>query len=89
MSRQKRRASPLQEKDYCYFHRPNADHQGSKVAFRDFRMIGPYVIEKLLLDKKYAVSQLKTNKTEVLHRNRFRKDYNDKPFVESYQNEKI
>ena len=37
----KAKASPLKEKDYCFILQPKADHQVSKVPFRDFRLIGP------------------------------------------------
>ena len=42
----KAKASPLKEKDYCFILQPKADHQGSKIPFRDFRWIGPYLVEK-------------------------------------------
>ena len=35
------KASRLREKDYCFILQPKADHQGSKIPFRDFRWIGP------------------------------------------------
>ena len=44
----KTKASPLKEKDYCFILQPKADHQGSKIPFRDFRWIGPYIVEKEL-----------------------------------------
>ena len=37
----KAKASPLKEKDYYFILQPKADHQGSKIPFRDFRWIGP------------------------------------------------
>ena len=37
----KGKASPLKEKVYCFILQPKADHQGSKIPFRDFRSIGP------------------------------------------------
>ena len=33
----KAKASPLNEKDYCFIMQPKADHQGSKIPFCDFR----------------------------------------------------
>ena len=44
----KTQASRLPEKDYCYILQPKADHQGSKIPFREFRLIGPYVRENVL-----------------------------------------
>ena len=47
----KARATPLKVKDICYILQPKADHQGSKIPFRDFRWIGPYVVEKVVVEK--------------------------------------
>ena len=69
----KAKTSPLEEKDYCYILQPKADHQGSKIPFRDFRWIGPYLVEKVLPNNKYFVQKPKTNKTQILHRIRIRK----------------
>ena len=44
----KSKASPLKEKDYCFTLQPKADHQRSKTPFRDFRWVGPYLVEKVL-----------------------------------------
>ena len=41
----KAKASPLKQNDYCFILQPIADHQGSKIPFREFRWIGPYIIE--------------------------------------------
>ena len=67
----KAKASPLKEKDYCFLLQPKADHQGSKIPFRDFRWIGPYKVEKVLPNNNYIVRKLNTNKTQFLHRIRF------------------
>ena len=69
----KAKASPLKEKDYCFILQPKADHQGSKIPFRDFRWIGPYIVEKELPNSNYIVRKLNTNKTQILHRIRLRK----------------
>ena len=75
----KARAAPpttgrlLQQGDYCFILQPLADHQGSKTSFRDFRWIGPYVIEKVLLNDNYIVRKLSSNKTQSLHCIRLRK----------------
>ena len=70
----KAKASPLKEKDYCYILQPKADHQGLKVPLRDFRWIGPYLVEKVIPNKNYIVRKLNTNKTQILHRIRLRKN---------------
>ena len=81
----KAKTSPLKEKDYCYKLQPKADHQGSKIPFRDTRWIRPYLVEKVLPNNNYIVRKLNTNKTQILHRIRFRK-YNPKKSPEdNYQ----
>ena len=69
----KAKASLLTEKDYCFIFQPKADHQRSKIPFRDFRWIGPYLVEKVLPNNNYIVRKLKTNKTQIPHRIRLRK----------------
>ena len=51
----KAKASPLKEKDYFFILQPKAGHQGSTIPFRDFRWIGPYLVEKVLPNNKYIV----------------------------------
>ena len=68
----KANASKLKEADYVYILQPKADHQGSKIAFTEFRWIGPYFIEKLLPNNNYLVQKVGINKTQVLHRMRTR-----------------
>ena len=75
----KAKASPLKEKDYCFILQPKADHQGSKIPFRDFRWIGPSLVEKALPNNNYIIRELNTNKTQILHRIRLRKYILEKP----------
>ena len=81
----KAKASPLKEKDYCFILQPKADHQGSKILFRDFRWIGPYIVEKVLPNNNYIVRNITTNKTQILHRIRLRKYNPEKPPEDNYQ----
>ena len=81
----KAKASPVKEKDYCFILQPKADHQGSKIPFRDFRWCGPYSVEKVLPNNNYIVRKLNTNKTQILHRIRLRKNNPEKPPEDSYQ----
>ena len=81
----KAKASPLKEKDYCFILQPKADHQGSKIPFRDFRRIEPYIVEKVLPNNSYIVRKLNTNKTQILHRCRLRKYNPEKPPEDNYQ----
>ena len=69
----KAEAAPLEQGDFCFILQPLADHQGSKIPFREFRWTGPYVIEKVLPNKNYIVRKLNSNKTQILHRIRLRK----------------
>ena len=79
------KASPLKEKDYCFILQPKADHQGSKIPFRDFRWIGPNLVEKILPNNNYIVRKLNLNKTQILHRIRLRKYNPGKPPEDNYQ----
>ena len=81
----KAKASPLKEKDHCFILQPEADHQGSKILFRDFCWIGPYLVEKILPNNNYIVRKLNTNKTQILHRIRLRKYNTEKPPGDNYQ----
>ena len=75
----KAKTSPLQEKDYCFILQPEADHQGSKISFRDFRWVGPYLVEKILPNNNYILRKFNSNKTQILHRIRLRKYNPRKP----------
>ena len=81
----KAKASPLNEKDYCFILQPKADHQESKIPFRDFRWVGPYLVEKVLPNNNYIVRKLNTNKTQILHRIRLRKYNPEKHPGDNYQ----
>ena len=80
----KAKASPLKEKDYCFILQPKADHQGSKIPFRDFRWIGPYIVEKVLPNNNYIVRKFNTNTTQILYRIRLRKYNPEKPPEDNY-----
>ena len=69
----KAKAAPLGLGDYCFILQPLADHQGSKIPFREFRWIGPYVIEKVLPNENYIVRKFNSNKTQIFYRIRLRK----------------
>ena len=78
----KAKASPLKEKDYCFILQPKADNQGSKIPFRDFRWIGPYIVEKVLPNNNYNFRKLNTNKTQILQKIRLR-NYNPEKLPEN------
>ena len=69
----KTKAAPLKQNDYCFILQPIADHQGSKIPFREYRWTGPYIMEKVLPNENYIVRKLNSNKTQILHRIRLRK----------------
>ena len=83
------KAAPLQEKDYCFVLQPKADSQGSKIPFRDFRWIGPFVVQTTLLNINYIVRRLNTNKTQILHRIRLKKFVPNAPLEDKYREEKL
>ena len=64
----KANVSQLKETEYVYVLQPQADYQGSKIPFTEFRWIGPYIIEKVLTNNNYLVRKNGTNKTQVLIR---------------------
>ena len=64
----KAKAAPLKEGDYCFVLQLKADHQGSKIPFRDYRWVGPFIIQRVLPNENYIVERLNTNKTQILHR---------------------
>ena len=84
----KAKASPLNEQGYCSILQPKAKHKGSKIPFRDFRWIGPYLGGNVLPNNNYIVRKLNTNKTQTLHRILVRKYNPEKPPEESYQETK-
>ena len=69
----KAKAASLKQNDYCFILQPIADHQGSKIPFREYRWTGPYIVEKVLPNENYIVRKLNSNKTQILHRIRLRK----------------
>ena len=69
----KAKAAPLHKGDFCFTLQPLADHQDSKMPFREFRWIGPYVIENVLPNEHYVARKPYSNETQILHRFRLRK----------------
>ena len=80
-----KKAKALKEKDYRLILQPKADHQRSKIPFRDFRWIGPYLVKKVLPNNNYIVRKLNTNKTQILHRIRLSKYNTEKLPEDNYQ----
>ena len=59
----KANAAPLKINDFCFILHSIADHQGSKIPFRDFQWIGPYIVETVLSNENYIVRKRNSNKT--------------------------
>ena len=64
----KAKTAPLKENDYCFELQPKADQQGSKIPFREYRWVGPFIVQKVLPNENHIVRRLNTNKTQILHR---------------------
>ena len=41
------KAAPLKESEHCFVLQPKADHQGWKILIRDYRWVGPFIIQKV------------------------------------------
>ena len=85
----KAKAAPLTEKDYRFVLQPEADSQASKIPFREYRWVGPFVIQKVLSNDNYIVRRLTTNKTQILHRIRLKKFIRNAPSEDKYDGEKL
>ena len=85
----KAKAAPLKENDYCFVLQPKADHQGSKIPFRDYRWVGPFVIQKVLPIENYIVRRINTNKTQILHRIRLKKFVPNQPLEDNFREQQL
>ena len=88
----KAKAAPLKEikeNDYCFVLQLKADHQGSKIPFRDYRWVGPFVIQKVLPNENYIVRRINTNKTQILHRSRLKKFVPNQPLEDNFREQRL
>ena len=85
----KAKAAPLKEKEYCFVLQPKADNQGSKIPFRDYRWVGPFVVHKVLPNENYIVRRINTNKTQILHRIRLKKFVPNRPIEDNFQEQRL
>ena len=85
----KAKAAPLKEKDYCFVLQPKANSEASKIPFREYRWIGPFVVQTVLSNDNYIVRRLNTNKTQILHRIRLKKFVPNAPLEDKYDGEKL
>ena len=85
----KAKAAPLKENEYCFVLQPKADNQGSKIPFRDYRWVGPFVIQKVLSNENYIVRRINTNKTQILHRIRLKKFVPNQPLEDNFREQQL
>ena len=85
----KAKAAPPKERVYCFVLQPKADSQASKIPFREYRWIGPYVVQKVLSNDNYIVRRINTNKTQILHCIRLKKFVPNGPLGDKYDGEKL
>ena len=85
----KAKAAPLKENDYCFVLQPKADHQGSKIPFRDYRWVGPFVVQKVLPNENYIVRRINTNKTQILHRIRLKSFIPNQPLEDNFREQRL
>ena len=85
----KAKAAPLKENDYCFVLQPKADHQGSKIPFRDYRWVGPFVVQKVLPNENYIVRRINTNKTQILHRIRLKRFIPNQPLEDNFREQRL
>ena len=85
----KAKAAPLKESEYCFVLQPKADNQGSKIPFRDYRWVGPFIVQKVLPNENYIVRRLNTNKTQILHRIRLTKFIPNQPLEDNFREQRL
>ena len=85
----KAKAAPLKENEYCFVLQPKADNQGSKIPFRDYRWVGPFVVQKVLPNGNYIVRRINTNKTQLLHRIRLKKFVPNQPLEDNFREQQL
>ena len=85
----KAKAAPLKEKEYCFVLQPKADNQGAKIPFRDYRWVGPFVVQKVLPNENYIVRRINTNKTQILHRIRLKRFVPNQPLEDNFREQQL
>ena len=85
----KAKAATLQEEDNCFVFQPEADSEGSKIPFRDYNGMGPFIVQNILPNKSYIMRGLNTNKTQVSHRIRFKQFVPNAPLEGKYKEQKL
>ena len=85
----KAKVAPLKENELCFVLQPKADHQGSKIPIRDYRWVGPFIVQKVLPIANYIVRRMNTNKTQILHRIRLKKFVPNQPLEDNFPEQRL
>ena len=85
----KAKAALLKENGYCFVLQPKADNQGSKIPFRDYRWVGPFVVQKVLPNENYIVRRVNTNKTQMLHQIRLKNFVPNQPLEDNFREQPL
>ena len=85
----KAKAAPLKGNDYCFVLQPKADHQGSKIPFREYRWVGPFIVQKALPNENCIVRRIDTNKTQILHQFRLKKFDPNNPLEDNFREQRL
>ena len=85
----KAKAAPLKENKCCFVLQPKADHQGSKIPFKDYCWVGPFIVQKVLPNENYIVRRINTNKTQILHWIRLKKFVPNQPLEDNFREQRL
>ena len=85
----KAKAAPLNENDYCFVLLLKADHQGSKIPFRYYRWVGPFIVQKVLPNENYIVRRINTSKAQILHQIRLKKFVPNQAHEDNFREQRL
>ena len=85
----KAKAASIKENDFCFVLQPKTDHQGSKTPFRDYRWVGPFIVQKVQQNENHIVRWLNTNKSQILHRIRLEKFVPNHSLEDQFRKERL
>ena len=63
--------------------------EDQKFPFRDYRWVGPFIVQKVLPNENYIVRRINTNKTQILHRIRLKKFVPNRPLEDNFQEHRL
>ena len=85
----KAKAAPLKENEYCFVLQPEAENQGSKIPFRDYRWVGPFIVQKVLTNENYIERRITTNKSQILHRICLERFVPNQPIEDNFREQRL